>query len=315
MEKLKKICFTTFVFGTYQKYIPYYIYSVLNTYPDAFVKIFIDSSLQENVEKSLQEMIEHGFVNHEILFVNFDDLNFFSEYKIKGGGPKTLFRWLFKYDFFKEFEYLYYGDVDILVLPEKNPLLNLHMKQMDKFGVPFSNAVRRDDNGKLTKRLTGLHFVNVKPYFERVSPIIDDFLKDEKFRKFIMKDVTRDEELLYKINELAFEFNDVLLSRFIRPIHGVHLGAIRNVYGMNVKSEHLNINQLSISMEQLKMSMLRYNSDELFIKIKTHIYIQEIFKLNELLNIKNTLNWKIEHFYEYYFDKKKLKKRIKSYLK
>lgn len=48
-------------------------------------------------------------------------------------------------------DYVYIGDIDVLVLSEIPPI---HLKQMEKTGLPFSNLLRQDN----PQRLTGLHF-------------------------------------------------------------------------------------------------------------------------------------------------------------
>lgn len=148
------LCFTTYVFGAYQRYIPYYIYSIGKIYPEIHTKIFVDRGIDDNVEHALSIIKKKGYKNFEILIANFDEENSFRDYKIKGGGRKTLYRWLFDFENFKEYDYLYYGDVDIIILPENISILNLHKQKIKEFNVPFSNKVRADNYGNLTKRLT-----------------------------------------------------------------------------------------------------------------------------------------------------------------
>ena len=41
----KQLCVTTYVHGNYKKFIPYYVYSILKSYPHYFVKIFVNGQV------------------------------------------------------------------------------------------------------------------------------------------------------------------------------------------------------------------------------------------------------------------------------
>ncbi|NMH25328.1 hypothetical protein [Flavobacterium solisilvae] len=290
---MKKLCFTTFIFGSYQKYIPYYIYSIGRTYPEAYVKVFIDKSLNNKVLKCLDTIKTNGFVNFEIIPVNFQNLDYFNDYKIRGGGTKTLFRWLFDYKYFIDFDYLYYGDVDILILPEKEPLLELHVRKIKDFKVPFSNMVRKNDKGVILNRLSGLHFVETKQYFEKINPIICQILNNQVYRDEIMKDVVRDEQLLYEMNKIAFDFDESLLASFQRPIHGIHLGFLRTIKNIQSIKDHLNYHQISVSQEELIESLKIIYKDPIFQKISKLCFLNEFYILNKYLKINNPISWKV----------------------
>lgn len=314
IDSKKEICFTSFVFGSYQKYIPYYIFSVLTTYPNAYVKLFIVEPICSKVDLILRQMSKDGFDNFEILFHEFNDLNIFNEFNIKGGGSKTLFRWLFDFKYFKDFKYLYYGDLDVLILPEIRTLIETHNEIMIINKIPFSNQVRLNEKGELTQRLTGLHFVETEPYFNKMTPIINQILNDISFRKEIMYGVSRDEELLYKMNKQVFIFDDKKLSEFKRPIHGIHLGAIRNEKYIKIREEHLDSNQLSISFKALKSLLNEYYSKRTFRFLMKHMYLDEIYRLNDFLKLNNSIYWKFNYFYFNFLTKKALKFKVKKIL-
>lgn len=178
----KKVCFTALVYGKYQKYIPYFIYSCLHIHKFAFVKIYYIGAVSEKILKTLESLKQKGYSNFEICKPPFEDYSIFDDYKIKGGGTNTLFRYLFKYEDFKEFEYVYFGDIDILFLEEKVSFLDYHLGYFNKHNIPFSNIVRRDDDGNLTQRLTGLHFVKVKEYFSKTDAIVKKIIKNIEYR-------------------------------------------------------------------------------------------------------------------------------------
>src|SRR5690554_5334885 len=106
------LCFSSFVFGKYQKYIPYYIYSIWRNYPDSNIKIFIETQLDKNIAEAIN-LFNDLKVKYEIieLKTSFEEYN---KFKMKGSGAKTMIRWLMGYENFKGFEYVYIGDIDML---------------------------------------------------------------------------------------------------------------------------------------------------------------------------------------------------------
>src|SRR5690625_4760643 len=110
-----KLCFATFVFGSYQKYIPYYIYSISKTYPESVIKIFIDGSLKKEISEALI-LIKNGNIKNFEVIQHYSALKEFQHLKIRGGNGK-LNRWIIDSHFFSDFDFVYIGDVDILFLP------------------------------------------------------------------------------------------------------------------------------------------------------------------------------------------------------
>lgn len=51
-----ELVFASIVFGSYQKYIPYYIYSINLTHPSAGFKFFIESDLDDKISKILEKL-------------------------------------------------------------------------------------------------------------------------------------------------------------------------------------------------------------------------------------------------------------------
>lgn len=307
MKNLSSLCFTTFVFGKYQKFIPYYIYTISKAYPEnTYVKIFIEDKLNNNILQAL-DIIKKKYCNFEIIECNFENINYFDNYKIKGGGTKTLFRWLFDYNYFKEFDYVYYGDVDILIFPEKISILELHKNQIKKFKVPFSNMVRKNEKGELVTRLTGLHFIETKPYFEKMNPVINQILNNAEYKYRLMNNVIRDENLLYNINKEVFDFDDYLLAEFDTPLHGLHMGIARNEKKLNTEFV---IEGSSVSIEELKITLKSFYEDPIFALLQKKVFIKELYFLNIFLEINNNLIWKYyyhEFLFTTFFNKVKFK--------
>ena len=103
--------------------------------------------------------------------------------------------------------------------------------------VPISNVVRPKEN-----RLTGLHFIQTKPYFDKMAPVIeivDEILKNQDHKKLLDLSDGRpwrdsDEFVLFDmVKKASPEWMDNLLKTrqtaelAFRPHHGVHLGLLR----------------------------------------------------------------------------------------
>lgn len=105
-----------------------------------------------------------------------------------------------------ESEYVYIGDIDVLVLSEIPPV---HLKQMDETGLPFSNLLRRDE----PRRLTGLHFTRRDAHYPLPSvPIPTGHGWDEVL-------LTRQVE--------SRGYPILKAEGAVRPMHGPHLSLRR----------------------------------------------------------------------------------------
>jgi hypothetical protein len=308
----KSFCFSSFVFGSYQKYIPYYIYSIWKIYPTAFIKIFIEKSLDSNINAVLKTLNESEIKNFEIIELNtsFDE---YEVYKMKGSGAKTLIRWLFGYEYFKDFEYVYIGDIDIFFLPEKISILDFHLKQMEMLNLPFSNKVRVDKNGNLTDRLTGLHFFQTKEYFDKIEPIISQIENDKYFRDEYLKDIERNENFLYKINKQAFNFDEKLVSQAERPWHGLHLGITRGNKNVDVKVIKENS---SLTIEAIKHYLKEYSKDPIFREIQDKVFVVELEVILKELLVPYSFVWKLMGIkYRLTHTFRAFKKELKAFLR
>ena len=158
-------------------------------------------------------------------------------------------RW-FLYEGLIEYKYAYIGDVDIFIVQEEIPLLEQHKIHLHTLGLPYSNIVR-DDNFNM---LTGLHFIETKPYFKAMCPIILKYKNktnfpehrdhgDEKVLFDMIKESDLKLPLFIKYNVPGFvsvvNFTDPTKVLF-RPDHGVHFALFRDNddpnYFINVSS-------------------------------------------------------------------------------
>lgn len=288
----KSLCFSSFVFGSYQKYIPYYIYSIWKTYPNAFSKIFIETELNNDINEVLNYLRNNNVNNFEIIELHTS----FAEYenfRMRGSGAKTLIRWLFGEENFSGFKYVYIGDIDILFLPEKISLIDFHSEQMKILNVPFSNKVRINNLGEITERLTGLHFFETQKYFEKIEPIIAKVVKDIHFRNQYLAGLERNEHFLYKINKEAFAFDPILVSKAQRPWHGLHLGITRGNKDLDIPIIEENS---SLSLNEVKYHLKEYIQDPIFRQIQRKVFVIELEVILRELSIPYSFSWRYKGF-------------------
>ncbi len=242
------LCFCSFVFGDYIKYIPYYIHSINEAYPDEYIKIFVQDEENTNVTALTTTM-----KNHTIMWDYKIDINFYNNYE-KRSNFKFL-RWLLPYDEFKEYKYVYFSDIDMYILKETPSLKDMHIKHMETIGLPYSNAIRINKKTQDT-RLTGLHFVETKPYFDKVNDLILKYKTNEVLLNNVLKSLSddiwikenrkiSDEYFLYHIVKETIGFGDKSFiqgsKNFYRPHHGIHLGFLRNPNVGNIKERRKRI--------------------------------------------------------------------------
>ena len=162
----KELCTTTFVSGwKYQFYIPFYLYFMKYSYPEYFSLIAYKEVLSNQVKESIKYLQGGNFRIAENVFRDFPEEK----------GMRSTLRWLMYFEEFKDFEYVYIGDIDLLYVRENPTLLERHKKVCDDNGTFYSNTVWLDDHNTRGIRFTGLHFVKSKPYYEKMLPIIKKY--------------------------------------------------------------------------------------------------------------------------------------------
>ncbi len=217
---MSKTLFISHIFGgeKYYEYVPYFIYGVEKTQPDGFVKIICESSVPDKIKLALKycnnfEIVE-GFKFH-----------LYSK-KITQGQLLKSYRWLWNSEYFTSYDYAYIGDIDFIYY---DYITESHEKNATKLGLPFSNGIR-----PWGKALTGLHFIKVKEYFEKMDFVIDDALKNpDKYISRIKDNHPRNEHFLYEIVKEGIGFNGHEVdmtdgnAMYYRPHPGLHLGMLR----------------------------------------------------------------------------------------
>jgi hypothetical protein len=236
-----KILFTNYTFDTYNsgnsiyyEHIPFYIYSLLETQPNAFVRVYINTKLNQNIKDALSVINNRNF---EIV----EDFSLITYNKNSGISESQFYksiRWLFNSSHFKGFDCGYIGDIDFLIQKENEPIMDAHLEHCKKIGLPFSNGIR--PNGK---QMTGLHFFKCREYFEKMNIVIYDAIKNNLKNEInnVKSDNKRNEHILYELVRQGFDFSAIeeqITDRsnlYFRPHHGCHLGTLR-VYDNYEKS-------------------------------------------------------------------------------
>lgn len=267
-----------YVFGDYTRYIPYYVYSVLKSYPDYYVKVFTRDSLSPNEKKCMALIRDQVSPNFEVIESYFDESLHLEKPTKMVGGIETTFRFLLPYEAFKNFKFAYIGDVDFLIIRETPSLINGHKKHSNKIGVPYSNAIRAHST-----RLTGLHFIKVKDYYQKMEPLIQSYLENPKQLYKEVKNLQYDEEFLYKLIKHGIGFGKIRKHHY-RPPHGFHIGIGRKGNEKERKRKiHRYLKQWQLYKQGIIEQLIAYFEDPLFKKIMLLSPDREIDFLKEQL--------------------------------
>lgn len=214
----------TYVHGWYKYYIPLFIKSVKLAYPEYEIRIFCNYKPKLNPDAEMYE---------------------FRNPHYKSNKPYYL-RWLLPADAFSDLDYAFICDVDLLMLPEDPPMHTIRKEIISKIGKPYANFLRKS-HPDYPERYTGWHFIQCKPYYDAIEPIIKPIIKNIHF------DISQppsygyyngfgefqwgQEHLLYKILEEAFGVNPENEHEDKIPFanhHGIHLGPLRG--GIDIKN-------------------------------------------------------------------------------
>lgn len=257
-----KICLTTYIYGIrYQAYIPFLVYTCHSAYPEYDIRLFLYDSLDKNVKDQLDSLnVSNLYITERC----FSDCPQMTPLKSKS------LRWVLWDDAFLDYDYLYVVDIDMLYIREPLALHLQHIEHMKTTGLPYDNLARcfhrkpfqlhsigyrlkhagyrsffrylfgtRDDY-----RLSGLHFIQVQPYYKLFNADVRTKYKkmiyDGSFVSLTLS--SNNEAFLYQIIKQTIpgiervaiqtesykmlDFNNYTRPEF-RPHHGIHLGIFR----------------------------------------------------------------------------------------
>ncbi|MBD0823870.1 hypothetical protein [Aestuariibaculum marinum] len=304
-----KKSFCSFVYGNYYRFIPYYLYCVSKYYPTVSVIILYSEELSKDFKKLINSY------KNVFLYENVGkDFSWLDEINHRGAAKQTL-RHVLTLEVFKNFDVIYFGDVDIMILEEGYDLFDFHLKQAKQSSLPFSNKVRPLPNDGLkspSERLTGLHFVEVKPYYEKMEPVINEFLNDAVYRNKILKISERNENVLYHLCKSAFDFDPNKIMNNRRPWHGFHLGLVRGKTYLNLQTVSENTD---LTVDDLKKQLAELNKKGDVSSMLLKFTCKEVYDTFNYLGIPLSmsvrLKYKVLNFKNYTRNKVG---QIKSYL-
>lgn len=277
-----KNAFCTFIYGNYDRFIPYYLLGIELHYPNAAVIILLDKKLPDKYSDLVKSYPQLILIEDAI-----DNSTWLKKIKHRGAARQSL-RHILQLEVFNQFDTIYFGDVDIIHLDEGFNLFDFHLNQAKTSGVPFSNKVRALPNhpNKSSGRLTGLHFVKVKEYYEKMNPIISAFKNDEAFQLKILKDTERNEHVLFNLCQAAFNFDADALLNNKRPWHGFHLGLVRGRDYLDIQT--INENS-SIDVESLRNQLKQINKNNTVNKLLLKYECAEVYYTYKYLDLKMPL--------------------------
>ncbi|WP_413166749.1 FkbM family methyltransferase [Capilliphycus salinus ALCB114379] len=199
------LLFFTSANQAYEKFVPVYIFCCLKHNQDAYVEICLENS---------SEYISKNSECFQILSQVFPDKFHLRNANFVKILPNSV-RFLETPQKFNHCEYVYIGDIDILIM--EGDICKKHLHNMNVNNLPFSNIIRPGTLHSEFPRLTGLHFAP----FQLQYPLPD--VSDIPVR------TANDEFLLYTM--MSRKGVMVPESATYRPGHGIHISMNRHPLG------------------------------------------------------------------------------------
>lgn len=206
---MNNVHFLTVSNQKYYRFVIPYIAAALETYKQSTMEIYLDDKIQfEKTHKPLISIARNHFGSRWAL----------RQIPAKFLRPQSKvspifnsLRWVVAPKTRQPLTYI--GDIDILILRDtKESLGDIHRRIMKETRLPYSNMLRR------TGRMTGLHCVDTKRYFDKIDI---EWIGQEYFRQY---GKMSDEELICRI--VTYYFGKITPNRE-RPVHGIHLSPNR----------------------------------------------------------------------------------------
>lgn len=293
--------FCTYVYKNYDRFIPWYVTSISYSYPADDILIIVDKELDNNLVRYLKSFKKVKVILSPDQYEGFN-------IQVGFGAAQQTFRHFMVCPEFFDYDKIYFGDVDILIFPEREDLFEFHDKQCKRFSLPFSNKVRTDiTSGRSSKRLTGLHYIQVRSYYNSIEPLIQKCKIDKSFLSEVFSDALRNEHVLYNLCKIAFGFDDGELQKANRPWHGFHLGILRS---KSLLDEAYVKNNSGFSMKEIYIFLLELHRTHNFDKLLRDFKCREMYNLLSSSGIRLSpithLNYKLRSCLSYLIQQKKL---------
>lgn len=284
---MEKICITSYVFGSYQMFIPVFVYSALKANKDSsipYVKVYLDEPIQPSVKKSLEFLRSKGIEEFDIIEkLGYPDVNEVS-HSLKV-DPRTFYRFMTPLDEFSNFDYVFVADVDTYFLRETPSMLEYHKNKMKQYNYPISNCVRVLEDGTHTRRLTGFHVFKVDEYTQVFSDHINRLFGSSIELTNFFKGLVWDEEALFDLVDLEYDIDVFKRDSCTRPWHGLHLGAASK-HKINSEHKERYYNAKAISNLDMTKSIEKELEDEIVVQLLKIIPLRSFFNFLRFFSIK-----------------------------
>lgn len=214
MTPESQLCIIAACDKRYENYIPLFIFSAIQAYPDATIRVFLGGRASKRTKRLLGKMQ--------------------GNFRLQDGYPcgnsilaAKAMRWLVYFPEFEEYEYIYIGDIDLLICHESDGIVNPHLRHCAHLGLPYSTKMRAHQ-----ERISALVFAHSSQWYDAMRPVIDNFRPKVIAGEYDI--IKSDERLLYKMvldSGLGLpptvEERDDPLTRY-HPHHGLHLTTFKD---------------------------------------------------------------------------------------
>lgn len=219
----------------YEKYVPWFIYFLSQSYPSSFAVVDLSCPINKTTQKSLDVISDKTNYKFSV------NDNQFSKFKTNIPDVIKTLRWLTFHDIFNEYKYLWVGDIDMCICNENPSLLTQHINHMNDSKLPFSNYQRTCE----TPRMCGVNVVETERWFSLLKDNMTIIKNDLYNKLYSIKDHRgRNEQLLYRlINRNIDNFSEYCsIERYHKYIssiyHGYHIRLMEQQGIIGIDREH-----------------------------------------------------------------------------
>lgn len=303
------VLFYTAANREYEFFAPLYIYFVLNSNPDAHVEIGLedaDAFIQGN-----QRAIE-------ILTAEFGERFTFRTVTFDNILPGAV-RFITEPTMADQCEYVYIGDIDILILDAD--IKDRHLRHMEREDIPFSNVTRANTETRHGEvKLSGLHFAPTELQYPLPDLTGIDYTVTNPMPG-------ADENVLYEIMRKKGQMIPHGLE--YRPEHGIHVRMHSHPFGRRpgwsgprfsfeaIQSGTQRIPWSGVEKESYRQKFLETVEEPAFRKLYFEL---DIRARNHLMVLENICAGRFDEFeqesYEYvasrYLNRRLIEKKLSS---
>ncbi len=207
------LCITTVVDEKYQWYMPLFIACLHYSYPEYHQKYFFQGKMDARVKSALDSFDFDFDVVHGV----------FDGWKVSKYAPIS-WRFLVPPEHYKDYDYVYITDIDMMIMREKVSLLDFHVCEMEETGLCYSNSRRNSKHWQGKHSLSGLHFVS-QEWFEKTEVARQKYANLVQSGERGAKREFDGHMLWLMVKESAL--NTCKKYKLVKRHHGIHLGNFR----------------------------------------------------------------------------------------